>query len=49
MKRLLAAGAEPKQTDEKDGQFPLLMAAGNGHDGCVKLLLAAGAEPKADR
>ena len=40
----MARGAEPNRV-HKDGGFPLLMAAQNGHDKVVELLLAGGAEP----
>lgn len=37
---LLDAGAEPNRVDERDGGFPLLMAALGGHRDAVEQLLA---------
>ncbi|MDA8120063.1 MAG: ankyrin repeat domain-containing protein [Gammaproteobacteria bacterium] len=38
-------GATPDQTHEPTGAFPLLVAAGEGHTECVRLLLENGANP----
>ena len=41
---LLARGAEPNRVNEKNGAFPLLIAAYNGYDKAVTLLLDRGAD-----